>query len=224
MKTRAPRLTPQEILDRFRDAFGDGVLEAVIRERREGVQKIPSYNLWITVRPDLLKPAIQTLKEIEFPHLCVISGSDMGEELELLYHFTLYYGVKHGEYPVNLKIRLPKSDLRVPTITDLMPGAVFTEREKQEMLGIEVVGIPDGRRLFLPDDFPEGVYPWRKDETGIPESMIKNLYQVGRPTDRPAPPVPTAAEGESCPIECRDPLEKKEPEKESEEKKEGEGS
>jgi membrane-bound hydrogenase subunit beta len=157
------RLTPQEIVDHFRGTFGEGVEEAVIRERTEGVKKHPNSNIWITLRQDLLKPAIQTLIDISFPHLAVISGVDVGENIELLYSFTLYFGVKHGEYTCTFKIRVPKSDPRVPTISDLMPGAVLTEREKQEMLGIEVVGIPDPRRLFLPDDFPEGVYPWRKD-------------------------------------------------------------
>ena len=58
--------------------------------------------------------------------------------------------------------------------TDLIPGAIFTERETQEMMGVEVVGIPDGRRLFIGEDVPEGVYPWRKDETG-PEKLLRVL-------------------------------------------------
>jgi membrane-bound hydrogenase subunit beta len=203
------RLTPQEIVDRFRSTFGEGIEEAVIRERTEGIKKLPNYNIWITVRQDLLKPAIQTLMEISFPHLAVISGVDVEEYIDLLYTFTLYFGVKHGEYTLTVKIRLPKSDLRVPTISDLLPGAVFTEREKQEMLGIEVVGIPDPRRLFLPNDFPEGVYPWRKDEKGIPESMIKNLWEVKRPKDRPAPPLPEKPKVQECSVECADPLEPK---------------
>jgi membrane-bound hydrogenase subunit beta len=43
------------------------------------------------------------------------------------------------------------------------------------MMGVEVVGIPDKRRLFLPEDFPEGVYPWRKDEKGPPDNMLRIL-------------------------------------------------
>ena len=53
------------------------------------------------------------------------------------------------------------------------------------MLGIEVIDIPDGRRLFLPEDFPQGVFPWRKDETGIPPDMVKNLWATGRETSAP---------------------------------------
>jgi membrane-bound hydrogenase subunit beta len=75
----------------------------------------------------------------------------------------------------------------------MIPGALFSEREKQEFFGITVKDIPDGRRLFLPEDFPQGVYPWRKDETGIPPEMIRNLWEVDRPSDRPAPPVPEKA-------------------------------
>jgi membrane-bound hydrogenase subunit beta len=69
---------------------------------------------------------------------------------------------------------LPKDNLKVQTITDIIPGAIFTERETQEMMGITVEGIPDNRRLFIPEDFPEGVYPWRRDDTG-PEDMLRVL-------------------------------------------------
>jgi membrane-bound hydrogenase subunit beta len=75
---------------------------------------------------------------------------------------------------LGLRVTLAKNDLRIPTITDIIPGALFTERETQEMMGVEVIGIPDKRRLFLPDDFPDGVYPWRKDETG-PQDLLRVL-------------------------------------------------
>jgi len=45
------------------------------------------------------------------------------------------------------------------------------------MLGVTIKGIPDSRRVFLTDDFPEGVYPWRKDEKG-PRKLIRNLHEV----------------------------------------------
>jgi membrane-bound hydrogenase subunit beta len=128
--------------------------------------------------------------DIRFPHFAVIAGSDLGEEIELLYIFSVFYGTKFGEYMVTFGIRLPKTDLTIPTITDLIPGALLSEREKQEFFGITVTDIPDGRRLFLPDDFPQGVYPWRKDETGIKPDMVRELWSIDRPKDRPVPPVP----------------------------------
>lgn len=110
-----------------------------------------------------------------------------------MYHFYIYWGIPREEILVTLTISLDKSDLRTPTITGIIPGALTSEREKQEMLGIEVVDIPDGRRLFLPEDFPEGVYPWRKDETGIPPDMVKELWATGRDSLQldDTPPAPT---------------------------------
>jgi membrane-bound hydrogenase subunit beta len=188
--SETPHRTPQEIVDLYRTEFGAGILDATITERGEGVNRKKAYNIWFRLEKDLLKPAIKKLMDIRFPHFAVIAGSDLGDEIELLYIFSVFYGTNFGEYMVTLAIRLRKTDLTVPTITDLIPGALLSEREKQEFLGITVTGIPDGRRLFLPDDFPQGVYPWRKDETGIKPEMVKELWTIGRPTDRPVPPVP----------------------------------
>ena len=122
--------------------------------------------------------------------------------MDLTYHFYIYWGIPHEEILVTLTVSLDKTDLKVPTITGIIPGALTSEREKQEMLGIEVVGIPDGRRLFLPEDFPQGVYPWRKDATGIPADMVKELWATGRETcqfnDNPPPPAaPATTPGET---------------------------
>jgi membrane-bound hydrogenase subunit beta len=188
--SETPHRTPQEIIDLYRAEFGTGILDARITERGEGVQKTKGYNIWIRIDRNLLKPAIRKLMDIRFPHFAVIAGNDLGDEIELLYILSVFYGTKFGEYMITFGIRLPKTDLTVPTITDLIPGALLSEREKQEFFGITVTDIPDGRRLFLPDDFPQGVYPWRKDETGIKPEMVRELWAIGRPKDRPAPPVP----------------------------------
>ena len=43
------------------------------------------------------------------------------------------------------------------------------------MTGADVRGLKDKRHLFLTPDFPEGVYPWRRDETGAKET--NKLYE-----------------------------------------------
>ena len=196
-------LTPQELVDRFVGTFGDAITDPRIVTRAEGAKKNPNTNIWMTIDREILKPVINLLKELYYPHLSVISGWDTGEELRLQYIFSIYYGKPHGEIMVTFTVPLKKTDLTVPTISDQIPGAAFTEREKQEMYGITVEGIPDGRRLFLPEDFPEGVYPLRKDETGIPDSMIKHLWETKRPTDRPAPPVTEKEDTEEKPKEVK---------------------
>ena len=169
------KLTPQAIIDSFSQKLGDGFVSGTVYEREVGAKKNKFRSLWIEVKKDIFRDAVQHVCNLqEYPHLAIISSSDLGDKVELIYHFTVYYGYHLEELSLGLKVKLPKSDLRIPTVTDLIPGAIFTERETQEMMGVEVVGIPDGRRLFISEDVPEGVYPWRKDETG-PEKLLRVL-------------------------------------------------
>lgn len=48
-------------------------------------------------------------------------------------------------------------------MTPRVPAAVWGEREVRDMYGLIPVGLPDERRLVLPDDWPDELYPLRKD-------------------------------------------------------------
>jgi len=169
------KLAPQTIIDSFSKELGDGYISGSVYEREVASKKNKFRSLWIEVKRSAFRNAVEHIFKLqEYPHLAIISSSDLGSEVELIYHFTIYYGYHLEELSLGLRVKLPKSDLKIPTITDLLPGAIFTERETQEMMGVEVVGIPDGRRLFVAEEIPEGVYPWRKDETG-PEKFLRVL-------------------------------------------------
>ncbi len=168
-------LTPQAIIDSFGKELGDGFVGGSVYEREVAVKKNKFRSLWVKVKKSAFRDAVEHICELqEYPHLAVISSADLGDRVELIYHFTLYYGNHLQELSLGLRVSLAKNDLKIPTITDIIPGALFTERETQEMMGVEVDGIPDNRRLFLPEDFPQGVYPWRTDETG-PQDMLRVL-------------------------------------------------
>ena len=188
-------LAPQQIADVLQAAAGAGFVSARCTEWAEGVKGRKSKQVWLKIARESLIPTLKRLVEIQYPHVSVIAFCDTGAQVDLMYHFHVYWGIPHEEVLVTLTVSLDKTDLKVPTITGVIPGALTSEREKQEMLGIEVVGIPDSRRLFLPEDFPPGVYPWRKDETGIQPGMVKDLWATGRENvefqDNPPPPAPS---------------------------------
>jgi membrane-bound hydrogenase subunit beta len=168
-------LSPEEIVESFKTALGSSFIDSKIYQREVAVKKNLFQSIWIYVKREAFRQAVEHIGKLqEYPHLAVISSSDLGDSVELIYHFTIYYGQHLKELSLGLCLNLPKNDLKIPTITDIIPGALFTERETQEMMGVEVVGIPDNRRLFLPEDFPEGVYPWRKDEKG-PQDLLRVL-------------------------------------------------
>ncbi len=160
------------------DAFEEKGLEVKVQTRMAGVKKkTERKTLWINVGRDRLKEIVEYMVEIadDFPHFSVISPADVGEEVEVNYHLSLGYGSYMGEVPITLKVTIPKKDLWVPTLTDIIPGTAFSEREIIEMMGIDVKGLEDKRHLFLTEDFPDGIYPWRRDETA--PKKINKLYE-----------------------------------------------
>ena len=114
----------------------------------------------VVIEAGYLLPAVRALDEARWGYLAGITGLDLGAEagqLEVLYHFC------SGAAVVTLRVRLPRDSAVVLSICDVLPAASFYERELREMLGVEVVGLPHQDHLFLPDDWPNGVYPLRKD-------------------------------------------------------------
>jgi membrane-bound hydrogenase subunit beta len=101
------------------------------------------------INKTVFKDLIKHLCELTYPHLAVISGNDLGENIELVYSFSIYYGKHLKEVSLNISVEIPKSKPEIETICDWIPGALVGEREKQEFLGVKVIGIPDSRRLFL---------------------------------------------------------------------------
>jgi len=172
------RLTPEEIVNSFKETFKTKIKDERIETHKAGSKKTQFTHIWMRVDKSIFKDAVKHLMTLEeYPHLAVASGYDMGETIDLVYHFSIYFGERGKEISLNMTVEIPKSKLEIETITDLIPGALITEQEKQEMLGIKVKGIPKDKRAFVSDDFPKGMYPWRKDETG-PEKMARNLHEV----------------------------------------------
>lgn len=93
-----------------------------------------------------------------FTILCAITGLDEGDTLAFIYHLA-----KEDGTMLNLKTAVPKQDPRLATVTGRFPSAEIYEREVADLLGARIEGIPEGKRYPLPDDWPAGEYPLRKD-------------------------------------------------------------
>jgi NADH-quinone oxidoreductase subunit C len=62
---------------------------------------------------------------------------------------------------IRVRVQVPDSDPRLPSIYHLHPGTEAMEREVYDMFGIVLEGHPDLSRILMPDDW-EG-HPLRKD-------------------------------------------------------------
>ena len=141
-------MTDQELQTKLPERLGTEATVTVTHPRR----------VMVLLSLELLKPTMRWLKdECGFYHCSTITGLDSGENLEVLYHMT------DGGPEVTFRIAVPKANPHIPTVTDIVPGALLYERELQDMFGFVVDNIPDPRRYVLPEDWPDGVYPLRKD-------------------------------------------------------------
>ncbi|HWI60586.1 MAG TPA: NADH-quinone oxidoreductase subunit C [Symbiobacteriaceae bacterium] len=72
----------------------------------------------------------------------------------------------------------------VESITPAVPAAAWAERELYDLLGITPQGHPDLRRLTVADDWPDGVFPLRRD---VPHNYRPPAAE-GRPALKETPP------------------------------------
>jgi len=89
----------------------------------------------------------------------IATGIDTREGIEILYHFS---HDEAGTY-YTIKTVVPKDTPRLKSLTDFAPATNWIEREIHELLGVEFVGHPNLVPLLTSDDWPEGVYPMRRD-------------------------------------------------------------
>jgi NADH:ubiquinone oxidoreductase subunit C len=139
----------ETIIDKLRQEIG---MENVYKSSEPRPNRI---FVWI----DRVKQreAIRFLKEQGFTHLSAITGLDAEDGIELLYHLS------NGGTELTLRITLPLNENIVPTISDIILGAVLYEREVYDLLGVKFDGHPNLTRLILPDEAPEDFHPLRKN-------------------------------------------------------------
>ncbi|WP_428898550.1 NADH-quinone oxidoreductase subunit C [Parelusimicrobium proximum] len=109
---------------------------------------------------------VKILKEsLDITYLCTITGIDTGEgKIDVLYHFS---DDKTGIL-LTITLTLPMENLKLKSITPVIPGAIWYEKELIDMLGIEMIDMPEREgRYPLQDDFPTDQHPllksWKSD-------------------------------------------------------------
>ena len=125
-------------------------------------------HLWVQLGAGELHDAVRALGEkLGITHLSTIVGEDMRD------HFLLSYPFAAPQIVVVLQVKVDRERAEVPSLAPILDGAIVYEREIHDILGIVPVGHPDLRRQVLPEDWPEGVYPLRKDVT-LPRAKLES--------------------------------------------------
>ena len=143
-------MTREEVLAGFSQRFGPSILEIVDRS---------PTRIYIEIDPAALPEAARYLFRDVGARFNIASGLETPACFEILYHFT----VERLNVLVSLRVKLDKAEPRIDSLTPLFKAADWIEREMHELLGIDFRGHPNLQRLLLPEQWPEGVHPLRRD-------------------------------------------------------------
>ncbi len=153
----------------------------------------------VEVRAEDIIPAVTAITRARWGYLSAITGLDYtapaaapaegaaptegavtqaaaSQPLGLLYHFCRDASV------LTLRVKLPRENPVIASVSPVLPSAILQEREVAEIFGIQVTGITKDR-LLLSDDWPEGLYPLRKDYT--PDMVQKIRESTPPPSGAP---------------------------------------
>jgi Ni,Fe-hydrogenase III large subunit/Ni,Fe-hydrogenase III component G len=128
-----------------------------------------SDQVTVTVALNDLPDVVQMLYYEQGGWLASVAAND---ERPLNGQFALYYILsiegngdpqKAEKAYVAVRAQIPAHRPEFPSVTPRVPAAIWYEREVRDMFGLQPVGLPDERRLVLPDDWPDNLYPLRKD-------------------------------------------------------------
>ncbi len=146
MKAEAPE---EKVVHTIKGALKESVIESKVPRPRR---------VYIRVEPEAHRKAVLTLlREFPLTTISTITGIDVGEDIEINYHFWC------GKAEVTIRTAIPKSKPEIETITDIIPGASLYEREVHDLLGVRFANHPNLAKLLLPESWPENSHPLRKD-------------------------------------------------------------
>jgi len=154
-------MTREEVLDDLRKKFKDDIIEVFDKSPKR---------VYVEIRPDsIVRVASYIFKDLK-ARFNTASGVDLRYHMEILYHFL----IEDINLLISLRVKLQKQKLEIDSLSPIFEGSSWIEREIHEILGINFRGHKDLRKLLLPDDWPEGVYPLRRDYKEWDKNAIRD--------------------------------------------------
>ncbi|MCJ7507792.1 MAG: NADH-quinone oxidoreductase subunit C [candidate division Zixibacteria bacterium] len=126
----------------------------------EVVNHQPAFFIEKEILLDVCK-FIKQSDQLKIDFANAIFAVDRTDSLEMVYVlFSL-----EKRHKLCLKVKLPRKDAEIDSVTPIWEAANWFEREMTELFGIKFKGHPDPRPLLLAEDWNEG-YPMLRDWEG----------------------------------------------------------
>ena len=139
--------------------FYEEILKNDLVEFIEAEELRKHNRIYITVPAEKITEVVDIIFNQHKARFAIATGVDRRDSIEILYHFC---------FDAQNLILTDKTFANKPfpvinSITPLVAGANWIEREIHDLLGVEFKNHPRLQPLILADDWPEGVYPLRKE-------------------------------------------------------------
>lgn len=151
----------EEILRDLKTRFKENIIEFFDKSPKR---------VYIEIKPESIREVAKYIFGDLGARFNIASGVDLRYHMEILYHFT----IEDIDLLISLRVKLSKTKLEIDSLTTIFEAANWIEREIHELLGVNFKGHPDLRRLLLPDEWPEGVYPLRRDYKEWDKTAIRD--------------------------------------------------
>ncbi|HIE43736.1 MAG TPA: NADH-quinone oxidoreductase subunit C [Candidatus Omnitrophica bacterium] len=151
----------EEILRDLKTRFKENIIEFFDKSPKR---------VYIEIKPESIREVAKYIFGDLGARSNIASGVDLRYHMEILYHFT----IEDIDLLISLRVKLSKAKLEIDSLTTIFEAANWIEREIHELLGVNFKGHPDLRRLLLPDEWPEGVYPLRRDYKEWDKTAIRD--------------------------------------------------
>jgi Ni,Fe-hydrogenase III large subunit/Ni,Fe-hydrogenase III component G len=156
-------MVARERLNQLKEKFGRAIQRA----------DLPSdQRLFVVADPAAVKPICQYIfRHLDARYVISIGADDRPFSGKFLVTHDFAFDKDH--ILCSVLVYLPAESPRIESISEVVPAASWAEREMRDLVGIEPVGHRYMKRLVLPDGWPEGLYPLRKDVpwNGVPEGF-----------------------------------------------------
>lgn len=159
-------MAKKDIIERIKEHLKDKIISWEEKSARRH---------YFTVKKADIVPVARYLFEKAGARFVTASGVDTPKGIEILYHFSFD---REGGKVVTVKTLVSKNKCEIESITPVVLGATFIEREIQELLGVKFLNHPDPRPLLTAEDWPKGVYPLRLDyrDAQFPEDICDKKF------------------------------------------------
>ncbi len=124
-----------------------------------GIFEKSTKRVYVEIKPEAIVRVAEYIFKALGARFNTASAIDGRNHMEILYHFTL----EDIDLVISLRVILPQTKLEIDSLTSVFTAAQWIEQEIHELLGINFIGHPQLKRLLLPENWPQGVYPLRKD-------------------------------------------------------------